>query len=49
MAAMIRVGRAIEASLKPEGMNLITSAGKVAEQTVFHLHFHSAAPSRNAS
>ena len=40
MAAVIRVGRAIDASLKPEGMNLITSAGKVAEQTVFHLHFH---------
>jgi len=40
MAAVIRVGRAIDASLKPEGMNLITSAGKVAEQNVFHLHFH---------
>jgi histidine triad (HIT) family protein len=40
MAAVIRVGRAISVSLKPEGMNLITSAGKVAEQTVFHLHFH---------
>lgn len=40
MAAVVRVGRAIGASLKPEGMNLITSAGKVAEQTVFHLHFH---------
>jgi len=40
MAAVIRVGRAIEAALKPEGMNLITSAGKTAEQTVFHLHLH---------
>ena len=30
----------IDASLKPEGMNLVTSAGKVAEQTVFHLHLH---------
>ena len=40
MAAVIRVGGAIDASLKPEGMNLITSAGKVAEQTVPHLHFH---------
>jgi histidine triad (HIT) family protein len=40
MAAVIRVGRAIDESLKPEGMNLITSAGKVAEQTVFHVHLH---------
>jgi histidine triad (HIT) family protein len=40
IAAVIRVGRAINVSLKPEGMNLITSAGKVAEQTVFHLHIH---------
>ena len=40
MAAVIRVGRAIDSSLKPEGMNLITSAGKVAEQTVPHLHLH---------
>jgi histidine triad (HIT) family protein len=40
MAAVLRVGRAIETALKPEGMNLITSAGRVAEQTVFHLHLH---------
>jgi histidine triad (HIT) family protein len=40
MAAAIRVGRAIKASLNPEGMNLITSAGETAEQTVFHLHLH---------
>jgi histidine triad (HIT) family protein len=40
MAAVIRVGRAINASLKPEGMNLITSAGSAAEQSVFHLHLH---------
>ncbi len=40
MAAVIRVGRAIETALNPEGMNLITSAGKTAEQTVFHLHLH---------
>ena len=38
--AVIRVGRAISKSLRPEGMNLITSAGTVAEQTVFHLHLH---------
>lgn len=38
--AVIRVGHAISQSLKPEGMNLITSAGTVAEQSVFHLHLH---------
>jgi histidine triad (HIT) family protein len=40
MAAVVRVGRAIDAALAPEGMNLITSAGEAAEQTVFHLHLH---------
>jgi diadenosine tetraphosphate (Ap4A) HIT family hydrolase len=40
MNAVIRVGRAITSSLQPEGMNLITSAGTAAEQTVFHLHLH---------
>jgi len=40
MTAVIRVGRAIEEALSPEGMNLITSAGEMAEQTVFHLHLH---------
>jgi histidine triad (HIT) family protein len=40
MGAVIRVGRAIDSALSPEGMNLITSSGKAAEQTVFHLHLH---------
>ena len=40
MAAVIRVGRAIDRALKPEGMNLISSAGEIAEQTMFHLHLH---------
>lgn len=40
MAAVIKVGQAIEAALTPDGMNLITSAGTAAEQTVFHLHLH---------
>lgn len=40
MAAVIRVGHAIDQALKPEGMNLISSAGETAEQTVFHLHLH---------
>lgn len=38
--AVIKVGRAIRSALKPDGMNLITSAGESAEQTVFHLHMH---------
>jgi histidine triad (HIT) family protein len=40
MEAVINVGRAIDSALAPEGMNLITSAGEAAEQTVFHLHLH---------
>jgi histidine triad (HIT) family protein len=40
MRAVIDVGRAINAALDPGGMNLITSAGGIAEQTVFHLHMH---------
>jgi histidine triad (HIT) family protein len=40
MGAVIRVGKAIDAAVRPEGMNLITSAGPAAEQTVFHLHLH---------
>lgn len=40
MQAVITVGRAIESALTPEGMNLITSSGRVAEQSVFHLHLH---------
>jgi histidine triad (HIT) family protein len=34
------VGRAIDRALEPDGMNLITSAGEAAEQTVFHVHLH---------
>ena len=40
MGAAIRVGRAIDTALTPKGMNLISSAGTAAEQTVFHLHLH---------
>ena len=40
MVGVVRVGQAIERALLPEGMNLITSAGSAAEQTVFHLHLH---------
>lgn len=40
MAAVVKVGRAVQAALSPDGMNLITSAGAVAEQTIYHLHLH---------
>lgn len=40
MDGCVRVGVAIRAALQPEGMNLISSAGEVAEQSVFHLHLH---------
>lgn len=40
MNGVIRVGRAIQEAIEPEGMNLITSDGEAAEQTVFHLHLH---------
>ncbi len=40
MTAVVRVGRAIKTAMQPEGMNLISSAGEAAEQTVFHLHMH---------
>jgi histidine triad (HIT) family protein len=40
MKAVVLVGRAIQDAAAPDGMNLITSAGAVAEQTVFHLHLH---------
>jgi len=39
-AAVSKVGIAIRQAADPEGMNLITSAGEAAEQTVFHLHLH---------
>jgi histidine triad (HIT) family protein len=38
--AVSKVGNAVRAAVEPEGMNLITSAGDAAEQTVFHLHLH---------
>jgi histidine triad (HIT) family protein len=40
MEAVQRVGRAICSALAAEGMNLITSAGEAAEQSVYHVHLH---------
>ncbi|SFT99218.1 histidine triad (HIT) family protein [Arthrobacter sp. ov118] len=41
LAASCRtVGAALQDALRPEGMNLITSAGEAATQSVFHLHYH---------
>jgi histidine triad (HIT) family protein len=40
MSMAVRVGRAIESTLHPEGMNWISSAGSAAAQTVPHLHLH---------
>jgi histidine triad (HIT) family protein len=40
IAAVIQLGHAIQRALSPDGMNLISSAGSAAEQTVFHLHLH---------
>lgn len=38
--AVVSVGRAIHSAVQPQGMNLITSSGRAAEQTIFHLHLH---------
>jgi len=35
-----QVGVALRRIIQPEGLNLITSAGAAAEQTVFHVHLH---------
>jgi len=40
MTGVVRLGRAIQSALAPEGMNLISSSGAIAEQTVYHLHLH---------
>ena len=40
MDACLVVSRAVRDAFAPEGLNLINSAGEVATQTVFHVHFH---------
>lgn len=39
-ASTLRAARAVRRALAPAGMNVITSAGEAAQQTVFHLHVH---------
>lgn len=38
--ATMALAHAVRASLDPDGLNLITSAGEAATQSVFHLHVH---------
>lgn len=40
MRLCLRVARAIQASLQPDGLNLIQASGAAAGQEVFHTHFH---------
>jgi len=46
MASAKRVARAIEAELKPDGINLLQAIGPGAAQSVFHFHVH-VLPRRN--
>ena len=39
-AAAARVARAIRAAFSPQGLSVYQANGKVAGQTVFHLHMH---------
>jgi histidine triad (HIT) family protein len=40
MQEVVRAGKAIKRALNPDGMNLISSSGKAASQTIRHLHLH---------
>jgi histidine triad (HIT) family protein len=40
MATAQRVARAIEAALRPDGINLVQANGPGAAQSVFHFHVH---------
>lgn len=37
---VMRVGRSLQVVVEPEGMNLITSSGEAASQTIYHVHLH---------
>ncbi|SCF03258.1 HIT family protein [Micromonospora mirobrigensis] len=38
--AVLEVATAVRAALDPAGMNIVSSAGKAASQSVYHLHTH---------
>jgi histidine triad (HIT) family protein len=38
--AVLRIAEAIRRGLQPDGLNVITSAGAAASQTILHLHVH---------
>ena len=40
MQITVRIAAAVNAALRPEGMNLFHSTGAAAGQTVFHVHLH---------
>ncbi|MFG3508422.1 HIT family protein [Streptomyces sp. NPDC047821] len=40
LGAAVRLGRAVREALRPAGMNVISSAGVAATQTVPHTHVH---------
>ncbi|MCF2526616.1 HIT family protein [Yinghuangia soli] len=40
MKSALVVAHGIRDALRPEGMNIINSAGEVASQTIFHIHVH---------
>jgi histidine triad (HIT) family protein len=40
MNTALHLAQAIRTALNPEGLNLITSAGAAASQTIYHLHLH---------
>ena len=40
MKTAVRVAKAIEAALQPDGLNLLQSNGRAGGQAVFHFHMH---------
>lgn len=40
MATVHRVAKAIQATVAPDGMNLVQANGRAAEQSVLHFHMH---------